>query len=361
MARYEFWLTSDTGTRLALLNPLWISATRVANAIGRLNLGVAPDFDPAWLRRDRIVQVWRGPPDGALALWRPYFVRGWRYEMQGNVERLTINGADGNDLLRRRVVAYATDTSQGKKAAKEADDLAKEIVDENMVSASTSARNWSSLSVQADLTLGPQLNRTVSWRNVAKALADIAKAAKAAGTEVFYDVAARASQSSISFVFVTKTGQPGQDLTGRGALFSKARRNLEEPYYDVDYGDEVNYVYGLGQGEGSDRNTQEVSDSDRINASAWNRCEGVADARSEKTDNGVREEARRALTEGEPVIRAGGRILDTEGVRFGRDWNWGDKVRFAYRGEFDAIIRTVTLSLGGDGRETIQGRLDYEG
>ena len=162
------------------------------------------------------------------------------------------------------------------------------------------------------------------------------------------------------FDLVSEAGFPGQDLTSRGALFSQHRRNLVDPYYEEDYGSEVNYVYGLGQGEGSDRTTQEVSDAARIAASAWNRCEAIADARNESTDNGVREAARAALTEGRPRRRAGGKILDTAAVRFGRDWHWGDKVRFTYRGEFDCIVRAVVLSLNGEGQETVQARLDYE-
>lgn len=362
MARYEIWLTTDTGRRLALLDDvLWMQATRVVSDIGQLNLGVKPSFDLAWLAPDQMVQVWRAPTGGRLALWRAYFLRAWRFETQGSVERLTLRGSDANDLLRRRVVAYATDTSEGAKSTTEADDLIKEVIDENMVSCATTARNWSALSVQVDLSDGPSLDKNVGWRQVDNVLRDVSKASYAAGTEVFYDVVeSDVGQDSISLQFRTYTGQPGQDLTSRGALFSQDRRNLVDPYYEVDYSAEVNYVYGLGQGEGSDRTTQEVSDAGRIAASAWNRCEAIADARNESTDNGTREAARAVLTEGRPRRRAGGKVLDTEGVRFGRDWQWGDKVTFKYREEFDCIVRAVVLSLGGDGKETVQARLDYE-
>ena len=53
--------------------------------------------------------------------------------------------------------------------------------------------------------------------------------------------------------------------------------------------------------------------------------------------------------------------LDTRGTRFGRDWNFGDKVVARYRGfEFDAIIRAVTISVNGQGEETVQARLEWE-
>ena len=121
MAGYEIWLTTDTGKRLALLDDvLWMQATRVANAIGRLSLGVKPSFDLGQLVRDRLIQVWRRPTGGQLSLWRVYFLRGWRFETQGSVEELRLKGPDVNDLLRRRIVAFAAGTSQAEKTATEA-------------------------------------------------------------------------------------------------------------------------------------------------------------------------------------------------------------------------------------------------
>ena len=53
--------------------------------------------------------------------------------------------------------------------------------------------------------------------------------------------------------------------------------------------------------------------------------------------------------------------VDTQGTRFGRDWDFGDKVRARYRGqEFDAIIRSVVLSMDDSGQETIRAKLEYE-
>jgi len=54
--------------------------------------------------------------------------------------------------------------------------------------------------------------------------------------------------------------------------------------------------------------------------------------------------------------------LDTRGTRFGRDWDFGYKVRAKYRGqEFDAIVRAVTISVDENSKEDIQARLEYEG
>jgi hypothetical protein len=137
---------------------------------------------------------------------------------------------------------------------------------------------------------------------------------------------------------------------------------MREPSLEYDYSKEENYIYAAGQGEGTARNVQQVSDSDRYLLSIWNRCEGFADARNQTADNGVREAGRAALETGRPRIRFAATPVDTAGTRFGIDWDFGYKVRSRYKNvEFDTIIRAVTISLDGNRRETIQARLDFEG
>ncbi len=102
-------------------------------------------------------------------------------------------------------------------------------------------------------------------------------------------------------------------------------------------------------------------DADRYGASAWNRCEGFADARDQETANGVREAGRAKLQKYRGIVRAGGVPVDTEGTRFGLHWNHGDKVRMRYRNrEFDCIVRGTVLRMNRQGEETIDARLDYE-
>jgi hypothetical protein len=56
-----------------------------------------------------------------------------------------------------------------------------------------------------------------------------------------------------------------------------------------------------------------------------------------------------------------GRAIDTEGTRFGRDWNWGDKVTARFLSfEFEAIIRRLIIKLSSTGLETIDARIESE-
>lgn len=368
---FSLWLTTDAGVRIQSLNDiLSFSATRQVNAIGPFVGKLKSTFDISLLKRDRMIQVWYAPPGGRLSLWRVYFLRKWRFETKGSNESIQVWGRDPNYLLYRRIVAaYSASTYATKNDV--ADDMMKEIVTEslsdNLLPApDAGTRAWSNLSVAGDVSAGPTLSRSIAWKELltnsgSGVLPNIAQAAREAGTEVFFDIVADTiSANSITFQFRTYTGQPGQDVSDR-VVFDQNRGNLQDPFYEFDAIDEVNYVYAGGGMVGVLRNIQQVYDADRYNASIWNRCEGFADARGQASDDEVREAGRAVLEEGRPKERLGGTPVDTKGTRFGRDWNFGDKVKAKYKElEFDTIIRAVTIGKEETGRHFVLARLDYE-
>lgn len=368
---YELWLTTDQGSRIAQLTTgTGFSASRVVNGIGFMSLSLPLSFDISLIQPDRMIQLWRAPAGGELGLWRVYFIRRWIFETQGSQEVLTVSGPDVNDLLRRRIVAAFSGSSQGSKTDF-ADDMMKGVVSEAMADGveptpDAGVRAWSNLSVQADLGDGPTISKSFSFDKLLNSsgqgvLSALAQAAREAGTEVFFDIVPNVvTGSSITFQFQTFTGQPGQDVTDR-VVFDQQRGNMRDPKLEYDYTEEENYIYAAGQGEGAARNVQQVYDADRYRLSLWNRCEGFADARDQTSDNGVREAGRANLSEGRPKIRFNATPVDTVGTRFGRDWDFGYKVRARYRNiEFDTIIRATTISIDDNGNENIQARLEYE-
>jgi len=363
-ATYELWLTTGAGMRIVSLDDaLWFNATRVVNDVGRFQVGLPGSFDTALIKPDRMVQIWRAPEGGRLSLWRPFFIRKWRYEGSGGV---VIGGPDVNDLLRRRIVAAYSGSSQASKVGY-ADDMMKGMVSEAVADGvaptpDAGTRVWDNFSVQADLGLGPTLTMSFAWRRLDRRLPKISRAARKAGTEVFFDiVASDVSGGSISLEFRTYTGQPGRDRTGLGMVFDQERGNLEDPFLVYDYTEEINYVYAGGQGQQSEREVQQVYDEARYNVSAWGRCEGFAEARSQGAANGVREMGRAMLEGYRPRRRFGGWPVDTAGTRFGKDWDHGDKIRARYRGEeFDAIVRVTSVGVDEGGKETTPARMEYE-
>ena len=371
-AEYEIWLTTDEGVRLAALNDfVWLQASRTINRIGYLSMRAPWTLDDSLIKPDCMVQIWRAPAGGRLKLWRPYFIRRWRFETgtQGD-QFVYLGGRDPMDLLQRRIVAYYAGNAAAAATATEADDLMKDIVTAAIADGSDPAptagtRVWGDLGVAGDLTGGPQLTKDFAWaklltRSGMGILPKLADAAKEAGTEVFFDVAVKTiSPVSITFEFRTYTGQPGQDMTDK-AIFDEARGNLLAPSLEYDHSEEENYIYAGGQGVEDSRNVQQVSDDELYLASKYNRCEGFEYATNQKADNAVREAGRARLREGRPKKRFAGVPMDTEATRFGLHWDHGDKVRARYRNEeFDAIVKATVLHVS-QGDETVSARLEYE-
>jgi hypothetical protein len=377
MARYELWLTDDTGLRITdqrgrsyLKSFLSLTASRAVNQIGKFSLEVPANFDDNLLKPDNMIQVWRAPTGGRLGLWRVYFIRRWIFETRGGEETIAISGPDTNDLLRRRIVAAFAGSAEASKTDL-ADDMMKEIVTESIADGvdptpDAGTRVWSDLSIAGDLGDGPSITKGFAFKQLLTTsgqgvLPTLVKAARAAGTEVFFDIVPNVvSGSSITFQFRTYTGQPGQDVTDR-VVFDSQRGNLRNPKLEYDYSKEENYIYASGQGQEAAREVVQVSDSTRYLVSQWNRCEGQADARDQSATNGVREAGRDELEEGQPKIYFSAEPIDTTGTRFGRDWDYGYKVRSRYRNrEFDTIIRAVTIQVNNHGDEDIRARLEFE-
>lgn len=368
---YELWLTDDFGQPLAQLTTfLTLEASRVVNQIGFFNLTMPLSFNPALIQADRMVQLWRAPRGGRKVLWRVYFVRKWEFSIRGGENIISFGGPDTNDLLRRRIVAAFTGSAESSQTDF-ADDMMKAVVTQALADGvapvpTEGTREWGDLSIAADLGLGPTITKSFPFKQLLTTsgqgvLPSLAKAAKEEGTEVFFDIVPNViAASSASFQFQTFIGQPGQDKTSR-VVFDAIRNNMANPRLEYDYTEEKNYIYGGGQGEASDRNIQQVADSDRYTISQWARSEGFADARDQSTDNGVIAAANGALNAGRQKIRFSAIPLDVKGTRFGRDWDVGDKVTERFLNiEFFPIIKGVSISVNERGEESIGARLDYE-
>lgn len=370
MSSYELWLTDDAGIRVAQLTTITkLVASRAVNKVGWLSLEMPLSFDINSIALDRMIQVWRQPTGGAMSLWQVYFLRKWVFETRGSQEVVTLEGPDVKDLLRRRIVAAYSGSAQASKTDF-ADDMMKEVVTQSIADGvaplpTAGTRVWANLSIQADASAGPTITKSFPFDKLMSGsgsgvLPTLAQAAREAGTEVFFDIVPNVvTGSSITFQFQTTINQPGQDVTDR-VIFDQQRGNMREPKLEYDYSEEENYIYAAGQGEGTARNIQQVYDATRYGASIWNRCEGFADARNQTASDGVREAGRATLETGRPRIRFTATPVDTAGTRFGTDWNFGDKVKARYKNiEFDTIIRAVTLSVDGSGKETIQAALEF--
>ena len=368
MARYELWLASDRGVWISSLSSVRdFTYTYRVNYPGSMTMTLPGSFDASLIRRDRLVYIWRYG-DGK-SLFFPYFIDRCQPFTRNDHRYLEIHGVGPNAILDWRIVAYYAGNAKATGTAIEADDLMKDIFNENYLNcthyhtgAADDDREWAELlSVQADLTAGPQVTKAFAWRNVLAVLQELSEESRQRGTQVWFEMAvSSATRTGISFEFRTMTGQPGADLTNRGVVFSEERGNLRNAYLEYDHTEERTYVYGLGEGEEDNRNIQVASSDARINASYWGRKEDKINAMMQTTNNGVEGEARQRLEQKRPITRAGGDALDTAAFRLGVDWKPGDKVRAKYgTQEFDAIIPVLNVSVASNGKENIIARLEY--
>lgn len=368
---YEFWLTDDYGRRLAdrqgrtlLDNILSGTFQRVTNGAGRFSARFPASFDTNLIQPDYMVQVWRAPQGEHLSLWRTYLIRWGRLARLESNLIIELAGVDPNSLLDRRIVANYTQTI-GSEKTDYADDMMKEIVDEQMVTDTSDpapafgSRTVPGFSVEADLSQGPSLSKSFAWQKVSMAIADIQRATRAAGTEVFWDIVESAiSSTSIEFEFRTTIDQPAQDRTA-SVVFDEERGNLEASDLTYDWTWEANYVYAPGQGEDAFREVVQAYDADRIAVSRYGRIEDYAFATFNSSPEALETAARERLTSSRAERLFTGQPADTQGTVFGRDWNWGDRVMARFLGnEFEAIIRQVILGIDGNGRETIDARIE---
>ncbi len=362
MANHEIILSNSSGLRLASLESAReINYTRVLNGIGVCKIMLPENFDTSPLAVDGRLEVWRAPEGQHQSLGFYGLVRRWVSETDENgLTSLAVYAMHLNELLKRRIIAYAAGSAQANKTAK-LDDMMKAIVRENLGSLANANRDWSAqgFSVQADLGLGPTKTKGFAWRNVLMVLQELSDTAVNEGTPIYFEII---YTSPTSFEFQTFLNVRGMDhslTSAQPVVVGVEFGTLAQPSLDSDYGEEVSHVYAGGQQEEAARTIVEVSDTAREGTSPFNRREGFADARNESTTAGVTAAAQAALQAGRPVRRFGGNIIDTPGARYGIEWDFGDKVTTSYRGlQYTALIRAITVSVDAQGNERVAARLE---
>lgn len=386
---YSVWLCDGLGERLFPFgsNFSGLNYTKGVNGLGKLHSFRVQAPDIGTLNElaelvgvDRQLQVWRRPAGGLMGLDLMAFVRYWRWRLgvDGSVELVIEDCPDQNDLLRRRIVAYKSGSAEAIAGGAAADDVMKDVFNENLLAGATDAdRQVQGLSVfvEGDESAGPALDKGFSFVRVRDLLEEINEQTRQEGNEIFYGVVVKDvdyATGRLSFEFQTFTGQPGADRTHDSdspVIFGPAFENVEDMELVYDYRAEENAVYVAGQGVGEERTVVEVEDEGAQGASVWNRVEGFVDARDVENvtmdvdvgANPVLEaRGRQRIDETKPRVVVRGRIRSTDYALYGRDWFEGDRVTVNALGvQFDAIVRAVNVQMRG-GAERITGYVEAE-
>lgn len=360
---YEIWLSRDDGTRLALLdNVATFAYTRGLNTVGTFSLVLPQAFDNTLLAYDRRITIWRKPVGGSMYIDFQGFIRKLEpvTDRAGNLIRL-VEGYSLEYLLSGRAVAYLSGSAQADQTD-QADDMLKVLARQNIgATATDTTRTLSAtyLSVAADLALGPSLTKSFSYSNMLTAMRDIANSARQAGTEVYFQIV---PTSESAFEFRTYTGTLGTDRTSAtsgGPIFGLEYGNLFMPHLTQDATNEVNYAYGLGQGQAANRNVQTASDTTRTGRSAFGRREGTINANMATANATVTAAAQAAVIAGRPLATFTGRLTSQTGSVYGLDWGFGDRLTITYdKLQFSALVRSVSVTVDGNGLETVDTQLE---
>ena len=357
MANYELWLTDQFGGRLALLdNAISFTYASTIHGLGFFSVMLPASFERGLLQADRRVAFYRKPTRGMLGLDYVGFIRANRTktDVSGQTVRV-IEGRNPNHLLDGRIIRADAGSSQAEKTGP-VDDVMKEIVFEQAgAGAGTRAYPAAYFDIQLDAGAGPSKTMAFSNRAVLDVLKDLNEASRQTGPEVFFNVL---PVTDTAFQFMTATGQLGRDLTDGGMVFGIEYGNLRNGELTEDWRDERNLAYALGAGTGAARYIATAEDTDR-SGRAWYSRGDVARNCANETNPGADAIALSTVTARRPVMVFSGDLLSIPGCEYGLDWRWGDRILVTFDGlTFDALIRTVTVSVDENGKETISSRLE---
>jgi hypothetical protein len=342
---------------------------RVENDIGALTLVLPGDYDGANFKKDSVISVWRSI-DGAtpyLDTDTVWLLRRKRWQQQTRGAAFwTLYAYDLNHLLKRRIVDYNPDNTTYTALVEAADDMGKIIMRQNFGSSATdTTRSIATyLDIQADATLAPVVNKAFSRQYVNQVLKDLALASYQKGTYLVFDIVCTVPPGggNLTFEFQSFTGQRGIDHSFPNGnpplLIGPQYNNLDNVDLDDDSSDEVTRGIATGQGYGSIQAVARADDLSRQGESPFNLIEGVRNASGTDNATGLTDEAEAELQSGIPRKMLNGNIVNTSGLLYGLDWQWGDLVTAQANGEsFECHIPRVHVHVERDSGEVIEGVL----
>jgi hypothetical protein len=371
-AEYELWLLTDAGVRIASLDMVQsFTYTKAVNSSGGFSLTLPHTFDKSLLEKDRRIVIYRKPNGGAMS--RDFTGIIETINKAGRVPSYTVTGCSLNGLLERRCVLYYAKSTKALYSGREADDAMKQIVRENMGSSATTGNgrkvtnsiSSTYFSVQADTSLGPQIDKSFAFLRVADVLRDISEMSRQDTPEIFFEMVAT-SESAFEFqTFKTMRGADRRYSSGLSPIvFGVEYGNLDDPVLSESWADEINYAVAGGQGEETKRALGTAEDTARSGASIFGKTEGFINATNISGSDAaaivaLNDRAKELVNKNRPKRHFTARIINTAGCAYGKHWGYGDYITASYYGEqFNAMIKAVTVTPTPQGGEKIDARIE---
>jgi hypothetical protein len=278
----------------------------------------------------------------------------------GEYTQLGIYGL--NELLTRRDVDYQAGGSSQTLKTGNADDVMKELVNENMGSGAVAARQYPSAnwSEATDVSAAPSDTFEFPHQNVFDVLQYIAESSAQDGTGLYFDVVWK---NKDAFEFRTFIDQLGADTTTGigGTKFADFRGNIANPRLSEKFSEEYNLVNAWGVGEPGDQDKAQEEDTERSGRSPWARREYSIQT-SIDDSTALASYAKAELRSGRPSLIFKCDLLDNHPTAvYGKDWKFGDKVEVGFNGRtYTGLVRSLNARWSADKGETsFSGKFMY--
>lgn len=345
--RYKVMIYDTTGTKVCEIDDFrGLVIQHKVNSNGYCNIILDGNNSkiPCFGGRDYIVEIYRSVQDEGID---------WYIEFEGlyrtGVKQTYVNGTKTFaaysigylDLLRRRIIAYYANTAYSEKSGS-IETCMKEFVNENAGPGATDPPRLMN-GVVSGLTVEGDLGRGSTWAGAKayRGLLDVLQEMSNDAGDMFFDII---GITPGTFIFRTYPDVRGTDrrlynvdgITGLNeagnapVVFSVSMGNVASAALSENTSDEVNVVFGLGQGEESSRMIEIATDPASIALSPWNQSEVSRNATSEVLPEGVLSVATSVLKTLGAVTTFSFEALQIHSTVYGRDFTWGDYITAKY-------------------------------
>jgi len=303
----------------------------------------AKDIDLKSLQPDMILEVHKARIGGVMKLDAEtcWFLRRWRIKTDADGrEILELFARDSLYILGSRINAYPVDHANSTLSYPARQALAQVVYNNTRGGAITERQIASGyFQTETAVTSGSSITKDCAWQQMKSLLDEIVNQSRSKGSWITYDIV---YSGTFPAIFTTFAEQRGNDLTSRIEL-SPSNNNVAEPELIFDYEDEATAAYLLGAGEEATRLVGRA-DSSRIAAGPFSRREVKKENTQVDDQTTANNEAEEILDKCKGRVYFSGNIVQTESMRYGIDWGYGDKIRASYKDyNFDCRVESVEI------------------
>lgn len=261
---------------------------------------------------------------------------------------ITMYGVGYTHLLTRRIVIPPVGQENSTKSGI-AETIIKEFIDEQMVNPVDPARVMSGLSIETDAATGAVAEYSARYTNLNTV---VTRCAEQGGLD--FGIVGGDTPATFEFQARPLWGEDRRfGFTEEGiapVVFDLFLNNMEIPIFSKSGGDEKNFVYVGGPGQGIDREILEMSLSDDLAISPWNRQEAFVDARNQEGTDGMTTTGQAYLNDNRYLEKFTFNMRQTDGTRWLRDWQLGYLVTARYFNEqfTKKIVEVGVIVSAGD-------------